>query len=341
MKRLRRDRHGNGRAKRTWTRQEQSVLLEDSETGNRRETSALADDSTNFAWPLHDTQAKGSFKIMEDDVADALEADFILPESAVKPGLKIPAVMYSIFGPGRRFRGQLAVGIREVSRQLEFESSYTLVEHAPEDSIQLEILPQAMEQVAKLSEAVGEGRYEELLEILGRHPDRSLPDGLEQDDNEEFKVVEGLLLADASGDIVRHPYVNNQLNKLLARWAFRAATGGGFRLPAFALMDDGYLFLKDGKVFHGSDWIPEHKAIVPLASKHGLCVRYPIRMFDDLLPFENLSDDEIVAQLNKDLCRQKCTMTEPEFATSDHAATPIGGHVCSPFGDGKEKRRRL
>ena len=114
-----------------------------------------------------DTQAKGAFKIMEDDVADALEADFVLPESAVKPGLKIPAVMYSIFGPGRRFRGDVVVGIREVSRQLEFESSYTLVEHAPEDSIQLEILPQAMKQVAKLSEAVGEGRYEDLLEILG------------------------------------------------------------------------------------------------------------------------------------------------------------------------------
>ncbi len=88
-----------------------------------------------FRMAFHDTQAKGSFKIMEDDVADMLETDFILPESAVKPGLKAPASMYSIFGPGRRFRGRIAVGIRESSRQLEFESSYTLVEHAPEDSI--------------------------------------------------------------------------------------------------------------------------------------------------------------------------------------------------------------
>ena len=103
-----------------------------------------------------------------------------------------------------------------------------------------------MDQVRKLSGAVGEGRYEELLEILGRHPDRSLPDGFDEENNEELNIVEGLLVADASGHIVRHPYVNNQLNKLLARWAFRVATGGGFRLPAFALMDDGYLFLKDG-----------------------------------------------------------------------------------------------
>ena len=269
-----------------------------------------------FRMAFADTQAKGAFKVMEDDVADALEADFVLPDSAVKPGLKLPAVMYSIFGPGRRFRGDVVVGIREFSRQLEFESSYTLVEHAPEDSIQLEILPQAMKQVAKLSEAVGEGRYEDLLEILGHHPDRSLPDGAEPGvgpNNEEFRVVEGLLLADASGEIVRHPYVNNQLNKLLARWAFKAATGGGFRLPAFALMDDGYLFLKDGQVFSGSDWIPEHKAIVPLASKRGLCVRYPIRMVDDLLPFGNLSDDEIAAQLNGDLCRNDCVLTASEI----------------------------
>src|SRR5882724_11209331 len=32
-------------------------------------------------------------------------------------------------------------------------------------------------------------------------------------------------------------------------------------------------------------------------------------MVDDLLPFGNLSDEEIFAQLNKDLCRQQCTLT--------------------------------
>src|SRR5205807_7845921 len=141
------------------------------------------------------------FKVMADDVADLLEADIIPPESSVKPGLKGPVAVYSVFGDGRRFRGPVVLGIRESSEQREFESSYTLIEHAPEDSIQLEILPEAMKQVSKLSEAVGGGRYEDLLEILGHHPDRSLVDGPEQDTNEEFRVVEGLLLADASGEI--------------------------------------------------------------------------------------------------------------------------------------------
>src|SRR5579863_10154137 len=228
VERLRRERYGKA-GDEDRDQATESVLLQDAkrEVASKR----LAEGRFyQFRMAFADTQAKGAVKIMEDDVSDALEADFVLPESAVKPGLKIPAV-YSIFGPGRRFRGNVVVGIREVSRQLEFESSYTLVEHAPEDSIQLEILPLAMKQVTKLSEAVGEGRYEDLLEVLGHHPDRSLPDGLGQDTNEEFRVVEGLLLADASGEIVRHPYVNNQLNKLLARWAFKAATGGGFRLP--------------------------------------------------------------------------------------------------------------
>jgi hypothetical protein len=310
VERLRRERFGKSGGEPLGADQEM-VLLRDA----KQETSAkrLAEGRFyQFRMAFANTQAKGAFKVMEDDVSDALEADFVLPESAVKPGLKTQAVMYSIFGPGRRFRGHVVVGIREVSRQLDFESSYTLVEHAPEDSIQLEILPQAMKQVAKLSEAVGEGRYEDLLEILGHHPDRSLPEGAELD-GEEFRVVEGLLLADASGEIVRHPYVNNQLNKLLARWAFKATTGGGFRLPAFALADDGYLFLKDGQVVSGSDWIPEHKAIVPLNSKRGLCVRYPIRMVDDLLPFGNLSDVEIAAELTNNLCRQNCTLASSEI----------------------------
>ncbi|MGE5110923.1 MAG: hypothetical protein ACM3JB_08720 [Acidobacteriaceae bacterium] len=310
IERLRRERHA-GASDEDLDENQRSLLLEDAKreiAGKRLPEGRFY----QFRMAFADTQAKGAFKVMEDDVADALEVDFVLPDSAVKPGLKIPAVMYSIFGPGRRFRGVTMTGVREFSRQLEFESSYTLVEHAPEDSIQLEILPQAMKQVAKLSEAVGQGRYEDLLEILGHHPDRSVPDGVEPD-NEEFRVVEGLLLADASGEIVRHPYVNNQLNKLLARWAFKAATGGGFRLPAFALMDDGYLFLKDGQVFSGSDWISEHKAIVSLASKRGLCVRYPIRMVDDLLPFENLSENEIAAQLNSDLCRKNCALRASEL----------------------------
>jgi hypothetical protein len=104
--------------------------------------------------------------------------------------------MYSVFGKGRRFRGPIVLGIREFSRKLEFESSYTLIEHAPDDSIQLEILPEALGQVRKLNESISEGRYQELLELLGL-------DDAEKSQEEEVRTVEGVLLADTSGNIVR------------------------------------------------------------------------------------------------------------------------------------------
>src|SRR5258708_2631330 len=115
----------------------ESLALEDKSKSEIAGKTLRAQRFYQFSMAFHDTQAKGSFKIMDDDVADALETDFILPESAVKPGLKKPAVMYSIVRPRRSFRGRTVVGIREFSRQLEFESSDTLVEPPPDNSVHL------------------------------------------------------------------------------------------------------------------------------------------------------------------------------------------------------------
>jgi hypothetical protein len=253
-----------------------------------------------FRLAFEKTQAKGCFKVMEDTAAEVLDADIVLPESAVKPSLKVPVTMYSVFGKGRRFRGPVVLGVREYSRRLEFESSYTLIEHAPDDSFELEILPEALAQVRKLNDSINEGRYQELLELLGVDLDE------EKIQNDEVRTVEGVLLADISGYIVRFPYINNQLNRLLARWAFKAATGGGFRLPAYALADDGYLVAHDGRLYAGSDWIPKQHAIVGLESKRGLCVRYPIRMCEDLLPMEHVGPSKLIAQLTTNLDEQGC-----------------------------------
>jgi hypothetical protein len=252
-----------------------------------------------FRLAFEKTQAKGSFKVMEEDVAQLLGADIVLPESAVKPGLRTPVMLYSVFGHGRRFRGPVVLGIRDFSRKLEFDSSYTLIEHAPDDSLQLEILPSALGQVRRLNESLNDGNYQELLELLGL-------DGGEKGEDEEVRIVEGLLLADTTGNIVRYPWVNNQLNRLLARWAFKTATGGGFDLPAYALADDGYLVVHDGRLFAGSDWIPKEHAVVALESKRGLCVRYPIRMCEDLLPMEHIGCAELIMRLTSHLDGQEC-----------------------------------
>jgi hypothetical protein len=294
--------------------EDERLLLEEAER-NARGKLLPAHCFYQFRLALGETQAKGSFKIMDDGVAEALEADIVLPESAVRPELAMPITKIRSFGgEGRIVHGPIVLGIREYSRPLEFESSYTLVEHAPEDSIHLEILPEAIAQVRKVSQALNEGCYDELLELLGRkakEPDSFDPRQFE--DDEELRITEALLAADKSGHVVRHPFVNSQLNRILARWAFKTSTGGGFHLPAFALADDGFLLRRNGKVYWGSNWIPQDKAITSLASKRGLCVRYPIRMYEDLLPFESMGDEEIVAYLGAQLRQQGCPMTPEDI----------------------------
>jgi hypothetical protein len=255
---------------------------------------------SQFRIAFEKTQGKGTFKLMEDDVANLLDADIVLPESCIKPALKVHVKFHELFGSGRRFRGPAVIGIREVSRQLEFESSYTLTQHAPGESVLTEILPQTKAQVDKVSHAVGEGRYQELLELIGHDPTKGM------NPEEEVGTVEGLLLADTSGHIVKHPWLNAQLDKLLTRWTYKACTGGAFHLPAFALAHDGYLFSVDGKIYHGSDWIPKDQSISALASKRGLCVRYPIRMYEDLLPINHMSSKELFSMLCEELEKKGC-----------------------------------
>ncbi len=54
-----------------------------------------------------------------------------------------------------------------VSRDLQFRSSYTVVEHAPEESIELEIQRHALEQIEKLQAAARDGDFTELFRLLG------------------------------------------------------------------------------------------------------------------------------------------------------------------------------
>ncbi len=247
-----------------------------------------------FRVAFEDCQAKGCFKVMEDDAADLAGADVILPTSSIKPELRLPKALRPVFQKeGKKFRGRLVLGIRDVSERLTYGSSYQLIENAPDDSIQLEVLPEALRQVREFAESLERGDYTQLLEIL------CLEDAEVIQERTEMRIVEAALLADGNGNIGigRFPYINNHLNKTLARWAFRTATGGGLRLPGFALGDDGYLFAHNGRIYSGSDWIPRDQAIVALESKRGLCVRYPIRSIDDLLPLEHMGSAELFVML--------------------------------------------
>jgi hypothetical protein len=80
--------------------------------------------------------------------------DARLPASSVKPEYKgKPTLLNWLTGSARTFRCPVVLGIRDVSRTLEFRASYTLVEHAPTDSIELEIKPYALSEIEKVRAA--------------------------------------------------------------------------------------------------------------------------------------------------------------------------------------------
>jgi hypothetical protein len=267
-------------------------------------------------------QAKGALKAMSDRVADRLAVDVILPESACKPNLKGGSRFLPQIGTsGRLFRGPAVLGIKQWSRVSEYGSSYTLVEHATDEALQLEIMPRAIEEVRKVRKAWDDGDYEGLLRVLGKSEDDATfdlsfdPEALEGGSNspsEEWEPAEAVLLADKSGNSIRFPYVSNQINRKLARWAFRTLTSGGFKLPAFALADDGILVEHEGKILAASDWIPEDTAITTLTAERSLCIRYPIRMQEDLLPVRHIADSEFVPMLKRALGRSD--LPEPLIA---------------------------
>jgi hypothetical protein len=246
-------------------------------------------------------QAKGALKAMSDRVADRLAIDVILPESACKPALKGGVRFFPQLGTsGRMYSGPAILGIKHISRQSEFGSSYTLIEHASEEALQFELKLWALERIKAMRKAWDEGDYQALFEVIGKSEVATIEDGvgfdpesLEREDDlasEGCDPAEAVLLSDCSGNAIKIPYVFNQLNRKLARWAFRACTSADLKLPSFALADDGVLIEHRGKIFSTSDWIPEDSSITSLAAEKGLCIRYPIRMQEDLLPVRHLTN---------------------------------------------------
>jgi len=107
-----------------------------------------------LAFDAHEPkQAKGALKAMSDRVADRLGVDLILPDSATKPALKGACASFHSWAlrpvvyrsSGSRDQGNLpGIGV--------WIELYA-VEHASEDSLQLEIMPRAIEQIRKVRKA--------------------------------------------------------------------------------------------------------------------------------------------------------------------------------------------
>jgi hypothetical protein len=255
-------------------------------------------------------QAKGGLKTISDRAADLLGVDIILPESSCKPGLKDPIrFLPKLKTSGRLYSGPAILGIKQWSRQSEFGSSSSLVENASEEAFEDEILSRGIDNIRSMTKAFEEGDYQGLLEQLGHAEIPSLdtsfdPDQFGGDDASktvEWDPVDAVLLADKSGSAIKFPYVLNQLDRRFGRWGFRTCTSAGFKLPSFALVDDGVLIEHKGKIFAGSDWIPKDVSINPLESEESLCVRYPIRWGKDLLRVRHIRSEELIPLLKQAL----------------------------------------
>ena len=235
-----------------------------------------------FRLALELAQAKGTFKIMPDEVArhPEINADIVIPESAIKPSRQDLA--------GKVIEGPVVLGVRDVSRtDTRTKGSYTVLQHASWPVIEEEVIGQCRREIEILKNGFNTEEHKELLEQIGSA----------NSDTGYYRVVEACLAADRDGSMSRHPHIHRGIKQLLAQWAYKMLTGGGMRMPGRMLVDDGYLAVEDGKLYAGSDWIPYDYCISDQLGDRNLCVRFPVRMAEDLLPMRNLPREVAIGML--------------------------------------------
>ena len=84
------------------------------------------------------------------------------------PNTRVPAKLVAwLTGEARTFAGEMILGIREYSRLLNFESSYTVIQHAPEDSFDSRNQAARPRPSPKLKELLESRDFTGLFRLLG------------------------------------------------------------------------------------------------------------------------------------------------------------------------------
>jgi hypothetical protein len=281
-------------------------------------------------------QAKGTSKVMRAEIANHpdVAADIILPLSAIKPKWK-GAV-------GEVIEVPVVLGVREVSRiDCMYKGSYTVVQHASWDVIEREIIPKCRKEIQTLSSGFDSLEHEELLDMIG----------VDSKSTGIFRVAEGCLAADRHGYISRHPYIHGSIKGLIAQWAYRMLTGGSMQMPGRMLIDDGYLVIEDGKLYSGQDWMSKDDSISDQPGTRNLCVRYPVRLVEDLLPMNNLSREDAINRL---VTKQRLSLSlaatvfdtqlalHGTYVLNSHQAKTVGGDydgdIIAIIGEGSKEK---
>jgi hypothetical protein len=230
---------------------------------------------------------KGTLKQM--DWADVDEQgrgyDLILPDSAFKGNMPE-------YGEHTL---DIYLGFVAWSQERRTKLSYQALQWFDPELVEQCIFPRADTQIPILLEAMktSEGARE-FLKIERQDRDAEVRETeageLEAEDVREPAVLEEVLAADVSGELIDHPYVQSGLRRRLRQAWHDLAVGGGVKVPAFMGLPDS---------FRGAvDWLPDGVVVCPdLPAGEVLATRYPIRTRQDVQIWRNVRSSKELQNL--------------------------------------------
>ncbi len=233
--------------------------------------------------------AKGVFKVMRNEIGahPQVAANIVIPDSCLKPGRKDLI--------GKSFRCVINLGITEQSYDGTTFGGQTVATHAPEEILMTEVFDDCVKLMTDVGEGFHTEGHHELLKKIG---------SVNKSDTDYMRLMEACLVADGCGTMMRHPFVHSGAKRLLAKW-MRKLLSGGIEMQTRALADDGFLIVDNaGKLHHGHDWMPQRAALTDHEGDRSICVRFPVRMREDLLPVEHINRSkatEILSQMFPDM----------------------------------------
>ncbi len=227
-----------------------------------------------------DTVLVGKGTLKQMDWADVDEQgqgyDLILPDSSFKGNQ--PA-----FG---EHTWDVHLGFVAWSQERRTRLSYQALQWFDPELVEQCIFPRADTQIPVLLEAMktSEGARQ-FLKIEREDRDAEVQQTergeLEAADAREPAVLEEVLAADVTGEMIDHPYVQSGLRRRLRQAWHDLAVGGGVKVPAFMGLPDS---------FRGTvDWLPEGYVVCPdLPPGEVMATRYPIRTRHDVQIWHNV-----------------------------------------------------
>ena len=227
-----------------------------------------------------DTVLVGKGTLKQMDWADVDENghgyDLILPDSSFKGN-------QPSFG---EHTWDVHLGFVAWSQERRTRLSYQALQWFDPELVEQCIFPRADTQIPVLLEAMktSEGARQ-FLKIEREDRDAEVQQTergeLEAADAREPAVLEEVLAADVTGEMIDHPYVQSGLRRRLRQAWHDLAVGGGVKVPAFMGLPDS---------FRGTvDWLPEGYVVCPdLPPGEVIATRYPIRTRHDVQIWHNV-----------------------------------------------------